>query len=74
MVDMSLCLHVLFRVVPLLHSNWPCEGMVIWGMFPVGVRIPPHVAAYYAKGGGVHHLQTMQYAVCAPPVHKPEPI
>ena len=38
-------------IVPL--SNWGCEGTVIWGMFPRGVRIPSSAAAYYAMGGGM---------------------
>ena len=32
---MPLCLHVLFHVAHLLHSNGGCEGTIIWSMFPL---------------------------------------
>ena len=35
-VHMPSCLHVLFCVAHLLHSNWACGGIVIWGMFHGG--------------------------------------
>ena len=51
-VHMPSCLHVLFRVARPLHSNWGCEGTVIWVGSLGGAREPLRPAAYYARGGG----------------------
>ena len=52
-VHMPSCLHVLFRVARLLHSNWGCEEPSFGACSLEGERIPLRTATYYARGGGV---------------------
>ena len=47
LVHMPLCLHDLFCVARLLHSNWWGQGTVIWGMFPRGCE---HTVAREGRG------------------------
>ena len=49
---MPSCLHVLFHVACLLHSNRGCEGTVILGMFPQGCEDTVARSHLLCKGGG----------------------
>ena len=51
-VHMPSCVHVLFRVVCLLHSNRGCEGTVRWGMFPRGCEDTVARSPLLCKGAG----------------------